>query len=598
MQLRPHAIFLTLITILFHAAIANAFELASGYPQRTNTKRSAPLPGLFDLSATNTGINRADCLETAQRWRFAVADVPADTTAIEIWASANTDSCMPSAARSGNEDAKAPHCFRVARFTTVASGVELETDNLSIVQAIDKKKNAEAPLDAKQVCSKSDHMPPAVVHLHVLALQGTDAVAETDYVTLYDLAGPPAPTGMTTGAGEGMVTVKLKAPATTPSDFAKYRVYCFQGARTAPDAGADADGATDDSKCPAGHPFVPGTIPTSALDAYKCGEHTTIAGDITLEVSQNDVPYAVALAAIDRQENVGILSEVACDTPRATNSFWDNYNAAGGQAGGGCSTGGASPSVLGAVIVVLVAIVVRRRGALAILVLGAVLITTTPGRADVQSEAPSIVMIETRFGPYRPRVDRVGGKTPYRDTFGNASRLMAGAGFEVIPLHIPDFGSIGVGALFGYTAASAKAEFADKSGTSEESTSFNLWVFSALTTLRVDVLARKTRVPVVPYAKVGLMNGVWSSSDGRGVSQARDGREARGRTNGFLYAVGAMLLLDVFDPDAAKTFAAERGVKHSYVFGELTVADLRGFAQVHPMRVGDVTWTAGIAFEM
>jgi len=34
------------------------------------------------------------------------------------------------------------------------------------------------------------------------------------------------------------------------------------------------------------------------------------------------------------------------------------------------------------------------------------------------------------------------------------------------------------------------------------------------------------------------------------------------------------------------------------VFGELTVADLRGFGQTDAMRVGDVTWTAGLAFEL
>lgn len=505
---------------------------------------------------------------------------PADTTAVEIWASLNADSC-----------AKSSTCFRVATFTGAASGAEVETDNLAIVQAIDKKKNAEAPLDAATVCAKKEHMPPTAVHLHFLALQGTDVAAELDYVTLYDLAGPPAPTGMTTGVGENLVTVKLKAPSTTPTDFLKYRVYCFRGSRpTVSDAGADADAAAVSSTCPGGHPFVPGTIPDAKLDAFKCGEWSKITGDITLDVPTNDVPYAVALAAIDRQENVGILSEVVCDTPRATNSFWDNYNAAGGQAGGGCAMGGASAS--GAFLVVIVAALLlwRRRSAL---LFGLVLLLPATSRAD-----DSLVFVEARFGPYRPRVDPVNGRTPYRDTFGRASRLMGGAEIDLVPVHIPSFGSIGVGALFGYTAANAKADFADKSGTSEESTSFNLWVLSAVATVRVDVLATSTRVPLMPYAKVGLMNGFWSSSDGRGVSRSSDGRDARGRTSGFFYAVGAMVLLDTFDPEAAKIFAAERGVKHSYVFGELSVADLRGVGQTHALRVGDVTWTAGIAFEI
>ena len=112
------------------------------------------------------------------------------------------------------------------------------------------------------------------------------------------------------------------------------------------------------------------------------------------------------------------------------------------------------------------------------------------------------------------------------------------------------------------------------------------------------MLARETVVPIVPYAKAWLMWGLWNSSDGRGLSHGPDGRTARGRTNGFFYAVGAMLLLDALDPEAAKVFAVERGVKHSYAFAELTIADLRGFGQAQAMQVGDVTWTAGLAFEM
>lgn len=627
-----HALSLVaLMSILLCAGLASAFELASGYPQRTNTKRLAPPQGLFDLSSSNAGINRADCLDVTQRWRFAFTDLPAGASHVEIWARPDATSCAPESERAGEAGAKSPSCFRVASFfAEQVVGKEVEIDNLSIIQAIEKKKNVDGPLDAKSVCSRTAHMKPTAIHLHVLAFGGSAVLevadstpAEIDYVTLYDLAGPTPPSGLTLGSGEGMLSVKFEAP-TTPGDFEKYRVYCFrdpEGASTTADAGIEAGAEKDAGKdaggaadagdaapkrpvCPTSHPFVPGALPTSTLDAYVCAESRTLAGEVVLDGRDNEVPYAVALAAIDRQGNHGMLSEVACETPRATDSFYDRYTAAGGRAGGGyCAIGDATavsgPFVLGALTLAVLAAALRRRRVVGATLGAAVLLVAAPSLAADEQETPSIVTIEARFGPYRPEVDRgVDRGTPWKDTFGSAPRLMAGAEIDVTPIHLDSLGSIGFGALFGYTYATAKAEFSDGSGPSEEETSFDLWLLSALTTLRVDVVARKTRLPLVPYAKFGLMNGLWSSADGRGVSHGPGGLVARGRTNGFLYAVGAMLLLDVFDPDAAKTFAAERGVKHSYVFGELTVADLRGFGQTYAMRVGAVTWTAGVAFEL
>lgn len=602
-----------LLSILFCASAASAFELTGGYPKRANTTRSAPPPGLFDLASTTAGINRADCLDDSQRYQFALEGVPESADAIEVWARGTDASCASPEERKSS-------CFRVARW---ALGGTMELDNASIVQAMEKKASVDTKVDPKQLCNKTDHMVPAAVHLHVMAFSGSDVVgysssgeskpAEIDYVTLYDIGGPPAPTGLTLGAGESLLTAKFTAPSTTPKDFLKYRAFCFRGA-AAPtsDAGADggnADAASDAgadagkkavSKCPDGHPFHPGAFPTSDLDAYACGESSTVAGEIVLDGVQNEVPYAVAIAAVDKQGNTGILSEVACETPRATNSFWDNYNAAGGQAGGGyCSLGHASAGagMIALSFFAVAAFVLRRRHVGAFFLGCGLLLCASPSRAD--EETPSIATIEARFGPYRPQIDKqFEGHAPYDQTFGDGVRMMAGAEVDVTPIHLSKAATIGFGALFGYTYATAKADYADGSGASDEKTSFDLWVLSALTTLRIEALATGTRIPLVPYGKLGLMTGLWNSSDGRGVSRSQSGLVARGRTNGFFYAVGAMLLLDAFDPEAAKTFAAERGVKHSYVFGELTVADLRGFGQSHALQVGDVTWTAGIAFEM
>lgn len=205
--------------------------------------------------------------------------------------------------------------------------------------------------------------------------------------------------------------------------------------------------------------------------------------------------------------------------------------------------------------------------------------------------------VELRVGPYRPQVDRgFTNAAPYNAVFGDSTRIMIGGEVDWQPIHIKHFGSVGIGGLFGYTKASANARFSDGSGPSAEDTSFSLWMFSALAVIRVDVLARETWIPIVPYGKVGPAIGLWTASNGSGTSEV-NGRKGEGRTYGLMYAVGGMFLLDAIDRQAAKTFAAEQGVKHTYAFGEFTMAEVTGLGQAGAMQVGDRTWTVGIAAE-
>jgi hypothetical protein len=204
---------------------------------------------------------------------------------------------------------------------------------------------------------------------------------------------------------------------------------------------------------------------------------------------------------------------------------------------------------------------------------------------------------ELRFGPYRPQVDRgFSNAAPYNQVFGDSTRFMLGGEVDWQPIHIPHFCSVGVGGMFGYTKATANARFSDGSGNSAEDTSFSLWMLSALAVIRIDAIARETWIPLVPYGKVGPAMGLWSTSNGSGTSNV-NGREGAGRTYGMIYAVGGMFMLDVIDRQAAKTFAAEQGVKHTYAFGEFTMAEVTGLGQTGAMQVGDRTWTVGIAAE-
>ena len=62
-------------------------------------------------------------------------------------------------------------------------------------------------------------------------------------------------------------------------------------------------------------------------------------------------------------------------------------------------------------------------------------------------------------------------------------------------------------------------------------------------------------------------------------------------------AVGLSLVLDIFDPGAAKQFDEEMGINHTNLFFELNHLDASGLGESHRLHVGDTTWSAGIMFE-
>lgn len=227
----------------------------------------------------------------------------------------------------------------------------------------------------------------------------------------------------------------------------------------------------------------------------------------------------------------------------------------------------------------------------------ALLVSSAAGADDgaVESKAPeSHVAIEVRLAPYRPRIDPANdGSTPWRETFGTEKLVMLGGELDVQLAHVPHFGSLALGGLFGHTSASAEVITTTGTGKKKETASFDLWLLAALAVVRLDVVARETTVPLVPYAKVGAVTGLWSHS---GSPRATKLAIGRGRSSGMLYAVGVMFLLDALDRRAARTLSLEQGMKHAYLFFEYTHVAIPGTARAVP--VGDATWTLGLALEM
>jgi len=223
----------------------------------------------------------------------------------------------------------------------------------------------------------------------------------------------------------------------------------------------------------------------------------------------------------------------------------------------------------------------------------------TYGQPDRPTESPQDMALEVRFGPYLPDVDDEfsGGVAPFDMLFGDTNRYMIGLEVDWQALRIPHVGTFGPGVGLGYTTMDGKTRRQDGSLTMDQETSLSILPAYLVGVLRVDVLARDTPVPLVPYGKLGLGAALWWSSDGMNTSREA-GTVGRGTSYGYQYALGAMLMLDAFDDESALELDSTLGVNHSYLFLELYGSDLDGFGSGDQMQVGTHTWFTGLAFEI
>ncbi len=237
------------------------------------------------------------------------------------------------------------------------------------------------------------------------------------------------------------------------------------------------------------------------------------------------------------------------------------------------------------------------------------LAVTAPARAaesdfPKKHESKQWFAFELRFAPYWPQIDSQPGLTgtPYQTVFGTMPRLLVAGEIDAQLLRIPHFGSLGPAFSFGYTQMSAPAPFANQPGLSAENTNLEVFPMYLAAVLRVDVLMRDLRVPIVPYVKLGLAMTLWRSFTDAGTSSypnpvTGQTDNAFGATWGEQIAVGGMLNLDWIDRRAAVSLDDATGINHTYLFGEWMFANLDNFGSSKGLRVGTNTFCGGLAFE-
>jgi hypothetical protein len=218
-------------------------------------------------------------------------------------------------------------------------------------------------------------------------------------------------------------------------------------------------------------------------------------------------------------------------------------------------------------------------------------------RRGERSESKQEAAFELRLGRYVPEVDSQVGGDPFQNTFGGSTRYLIGAEVDWQLLRIPHFGTLAPGLGWGYTKFTAKARYADGSGTSSSKTRLNIMPMYLVGVVRADVLPRDLSIPLVPYAKLGVGYGMWWSSDGQRSAEYQ-GKKGRGASYGLTYALGAMFLLDVLSEDDAKSADGITGINNSYIFAEWFRPQLDGFGSNKVLDISSSSWLLGIALEI
>lgn len=281
-------------------------------------------------------------------------------------------------------------------------------------------------------------------------------------------------------------------------------------------------------------------------------------------------------------------------------------------------------------------------------------------------ESPQHLMFEFKFGPYIPHLDSsasvrdrpeptdlspgLPSPTPFSDYFGDPadpkgalpSRKLIGEG-EIDYQFFHRFGTLGIGLSAGYTQATASAFSASGSAMSGASyckvrqqkdgsrffyrtsapekglkyddcisgdeTKFNLVPIALMLVYRFDVLSKRFRIPLIPYAKVGLGYYIWWIGDSGSFSsqlttqRTVDGKvetsstAAAGASMGVVVRPGIAIDLSAIDWRASQVIDQEIGLNRVTAFIEFNGSFVNGFGAANKLDLSDMSFAAGLGFE-
>ena len=416
-----------------------------------------------------------------------------------------------------------------------------------------------------------------------------------------------APTAVTAQPANQGLLVTWTPPADT-SLVAGYQVLCLPRPAASSAAGYESCGLASSTD---GSIMTPGDSTQLCSTAISVGINSVRLAGLT-----NGTPYTVAVIAIDPSGGVSALSPQAVAMPQPTEGFYEKYKQVGGTATG-CALsppprGGRAGLLWVAIAAALVVAPGRRKGrgqlrrtASFMRALVLLLAFGTTARAQDFTEKstddwaskpatsditlPPDWGIEIGLSLYRPAVDSEfgGGVHPFADTFSNSRHMMSEVELDRYLLHA--VGSLGVGLRVGYYKVTGTAFLSDGVTRSGDQTSLRLIPFSLSALYRADGLPGLRRVPLIPYAKVGLDGVMWTGTS-TGGSASRTGF-----TPGWHVAAGMALGLNFLGLGAVRPGEVAGPCA---LFFEWDYAAINGLGLGDMLHVGDSTGFAGLMFDL
>lgn len=331
----------------------------------------------------------------------------------------------------------------------------------------------------------------------------------------------------------------------------------------------------------------------------------------------NGKTYYVSVSAIDANGNESQGSKIAKGVPVITYDLWSKYQEDGGGEEGGFSPCNAQPSGRpGALagltaLAALVLFAARRRSlrlrmparAVGKLLVPAAVVLLSGTAQDVwaQATSPQTSSLDIRISRYKPSIDKAfGSSAPYASVMGDSYDFEFGASIDWRIWHA--FGEVALGVGAGRWSHEGMALLADGTA-SNDTTRLTVVPITIDAVYRLDVFAERYEFPIVPYVRTGLVYGLWWMLDGvDNLSRytKKDGTTATalGGTGGLYGTIGLRLLLDVFEPGAAKSFDIEMGVNHSYLFAEYQGMWLNDFGSSKSIDLSGGRVNFGLAFDL
>ncbi|MFO0725133.1 MAG: MXAN_2562 family outer membrane beta-barrel protein [Myxococcota bacterium] len=197
---------------------------------------------------------------------------------------------------------------------------------------------------------------------------------------------------------------------------------------------------------------------------------------------------------------------------------------------------------------------------------------------------------------YRPAVDTgLGGATPYADVFGTGRGPLLGGELGCAFPILPDLALTGTIEL-SHFGTSAYAFVDDSGGSTPASTgqrsggktSLDVTPLSVSLGLRFTSLATRLKVPLIPYAQLGLAHAWWLVGRGDGTEAASGG------TWGLSLVGGLGLELLGLEPHASRMIGDEFGVRSVMLQASVRRLWLDGFGQRSQLPLSDTAWAFGL----